>query len=298
VEIRKLFSHEEKRVSQLGILKSAFGKTGHAVTIVGLGGEGVLRTYGQEKAAVEVIEESLSQGIMYFDSARAYAGSESYYGLVWPNRPEDRAHIFQTSKSGMRYNKEALNDLDRTLENMGIEHLDLWQIHDVRTRDEFEAIAGPGGALEAFLEAKASGRTRFIGVTGHHDPAILTRAVKEWPVDSVLLPVNPVEASLGGFLDSTLPAAREKGIAVIGMKVLGASHYVTPGAEITAEKLIRFALSQPIALAIVGCSTPEEVRILAGIGRDFTPMSEEEQREIIKVFQPHARNLAYYRGVL
>jgi predicted aldo/keto reductase-like oxidoreductase len=198
----------------------------------------------------------------------------------------------------MRYKDEALNDLDRTLERMGIDYLDLWQIHDIRTRDDVDAIAGPGGALEAFLEAKASGRTRFIGVTGHHDPAILTHAVKEWPVDSVLLPVNPVEAFLGGFLDSTLVAALEKGIAVIGMKALGASHYVSPGMGITAERLLRFALSQPITLAIVGCSTPEEVRTLAGIGRDFVPMAQEEQREIVDVFLPHAKNVAYYRGVL
>ena len=280
------------------ILKRPFGKTGKEVTIVGLGGEGILRTYGQEQAAVEVIAQAVSRGITYFDSARAYAGSETYYGLIWPNRPEDRARVFQTSKSAERYRDGARADLERTLSNMGIEKLDLWQIHDVRTLDDFRAIAGPGGALEAFLEAKAAGKTSFIGVTGHHDPAILTRAVQEWPVDSVLIPVNPVEAVLGGFLDSTLRAANEKGVAVIGMKILGASHYVSPGAGITAEILMRFALSQPITLGIVGCSTPEEVKILAEIGRDFNPLTREEQRGLIDAFRSYARNLAYYRGVL
>jgi predicted aldo/keto reductase-like oxidoreductase len=196
----------------------------------------------------------------------------------------------------MRDRKGALSDLHATLTNTGLEYLDLWQIHDVRTKDDFEAIARPGGALEAFVKAKAEGKVRLIGVTGHHDPAILTRAVKEWPVDCVLMPVNPVEGILGGFLDTTMPAAGEKGIAVIGMKVLGASHYLFPDAEITPEVLIRYALSHPVTLAVVGCSSIQEVRTLAHVGRNFTPMSPDNMRRMEEFFAPHARKLAFHRG--
>jgi predicted aldo/keto reductase-like oxidoreductase len=280
------------------ILLKQFGVSGEQVTVVGLGGEGVLRTHGREKEAVCVIEEALDQGITYFDSARAYAGSEKYYGLVWPKRPADRAGIFQTSKSAMRTRDEALADLENTLTNLGIDSLDLWQIHDVRTEADLKMIVKPRGALEAFLEAKQQGMTRFIGITGHHDPAILTQAIKELPVDAVLMPVNPVEGYLGGFLTHTLPEALKKGIAVIGMKTLGASHYLLPEAGMTPELLIRFALSYPITLAIVGCSTPGEVKTLASAGRDFKPMSESERQKIIDFFAPHARQLAYYRGVI
>jgi aryl-alcohol dehydrogenase-like predicted oxidoreductase len=275
-----------------------FGKTGRKVTIVGLGGEGVLRTFEKEDAATDLINEAVSQGITYFDSARAYSGSEKYYGRIWSKHPEVRERIFQTSKSAMRHKKDALADLDRTLANMGVDHLDLWQIHDIRTENDIEVISGPGGALEGFIEAKASGKIRFIGVTGHHDPTVLTRAVKEWPVDSVLMPINPVEAVLGGFMDDTLQAAKEKGLAVIAMKVLGASYYLSPEAGVTAQSLIRFALSQPVSLAIVGCSSPEEVKTLADAGRDFHPMAEEEQHKLRDLFQPHAGRLAYYRGVI
>jgi aryl-alcohol dehydrogenase-like predicted oxidoreductase len=279
------------------MLKRAFGNTGQKVTVVGLGGEGILRTWGQEKAAEAVILAAIRQGIGYFDSARAYAGSETYYGRVWPDRSEDRARVFQTSKSAMRKKEDALADLERTLENLGIEQLDLWQIHDVRTESDLVAIGSKGGALDAFLEAKDRGKVRFIGVTGHHDPAILTRAVREWPVDSVLLPVNPVEAALGGFLDTTIPAAREKGVAVIGMKVLGASYYLSEETGISPELLIRFALSQSISVAIVGCSSPEEVNTLAETGRQFRPLSAEEQKRLVDLFRPQAGRLAYYRGV-
>ena len=119
--------------------------------------------------------------------------------------------VFQASKSAVRGKAGALAELDQTLKRLQTDYLDLWQIHDIRTPEDIEMIGGPGGALEAFVEAKASGRVRFIGVTGHRQPEILTRAVEDWPVDAVMMPVNPVEGVLGGFLTSTLPAAREKG---------------------------------------------------------------------------------------
>ena len=287
-----------QEVEEKSIGVSLFAPTGPEVSMVGLGGEGILRTYGREKGAQAVIEEAIAQGITYFDSARVYAGSESYYGLVWGRSSVPRARIFQASKSASRGRQEALADLERTISTMGVDHLDLWQIHDVRTKKELKKIAGPGGALEAFLKAKEAGKTRYIGVTGHHDPNVLTTAVVEWPVDSVMLPVNPVEGALGGFLDKTLPAALKKGIAVIGMKILGASDYVFPDEGITPEMLIRYALSQNITVAIVGCSTPAHVRTLARIGRDFEPMSAEEQRELVSWFKPHASRFAYYRGVI
>ena len=276
----------------------AFGKTGGAVTLTGLGGEGILRTYGQEDKTWGVIREAVAQGISYFDCARAYAGSETYYGQVWSRHPEDRARIFQAGKSAARSKNGALADLDQTLRNMDIDYLDLWQIHDVRTEEDLEMISRPGGALEGFMEAKTNGKTRFIGVTGHHDPKILEKAIREWPVDSVMMPVNPVEAALGGFMDSALPAALGKGIAVIGMKVLGASHYILPDAGVTPEMLTRFALSQPITVAIIGCSNLSHVRTLAETGRSFTPLSPDEQQAIVGLFHPYARRLAFYRGPL
>jgi aryl-alcohol dehydrogenase-like predicted oxidoreductase len=283
-------------MNRKGIRTKTFGRDGPSVTAVGLGGEGILRTYGKTEAARAVIREALEQGITYFDSAQAYAGSQEYYGTIWSQHPELRNGVFQASKSASRHREGALADLEDTLAKMGFDRLDLWQIHDVRTERDLEVISGPGGALEAFLEAKASGKVRFIGVTGHQDPVILTRAVEEWPVDSVMMPVNPAEGALPGFLDTTLPLAKEKGIAVIGMKILGQSHYLQPESGLTADLLMRYALSQDIDVAIVGCSTPEEVRTLARVGRDSLPMSEEEQRGLVDAFRPHARRLAFYRG--
>jgi len=265
---------------------------------VGLGGEGILRTHGLTEKAREVIQAAIDNGISYFDSARVYNDSEVYYGSVWSELAEARTNIFQTSKSAKRDRAGALADLEETLVRLCVDYLDLWQIHDVRTDEDVALIEGPGGALEAFVEAKASGKVRYIGVTGHHDPDVLTKAVRNWPMDAVMLPVNPVEEVLGGFLTSTLPEAKAKSIAVIGMKIMGASHYVHLKHGITPELLIRYALSRGVTVAIVGCSDPEEVKTLADTGREFEPLSDSDISLLAKAFEPHARRLAFYRGVI
>ena len=243
-----------------------------------------------------MIKEAALQGITYFDSAKAYAGSEGYYGEFWREHLSLRSRIFQTSKSAARSKDEATRELSQSLTNMGLHHLDLWQIHDIRTREDIERIEGPNGALEAFVEARDAGLVRFVGVTGHYNPEILLHAVKNWPVDAVLMPVNPAEAVLGGFLNDVMAAASDRGLAIIGMKVLGGSHYISTEAGITPELLIRFALSKGITLAIVGCSSPREVQALARAGREFEPLTPEEEMRLVDEFRPRARRLAFYRG--
>jgi aryl-alcohol dehydrogenase-like predicted oxidoreductase len=265
---------------------------------IGLGGEGVLRTEGRDPEARAMLEAAYESGIRYFDSAPAYADSERYYGRFWAQHPDRMALVFQTSKSAHRDAKGASADLTRTLFRLGRDHIDLWQIHDIRDINDIRTIEGPGGALEIFYQARETGTARGIGVTGHHDPSILLHAVKNWDIDSVLLPVNPVEAVIGGFIDQVIPAARELGIGVVGMKTLGAGNYIQPGSGLLPSSLIQFALAQDVDLVIVGCSTPEEAWFLARMGEDSIPMNEEEQAHVVETVRPFAARLAYYRGVI
>ena len=274
------------------------GRTERTVTRVGLGGEGVLRTHGRAEDAGAGIQEAMRQGITYWDSARAYAGSEGYYGTCWKEFPEKRTSIFQTSKSAERDRKGAIADLARSLSLLQTSYLDLWQMHDLRSMEEIRFMERPGGALEAFIEAREQGTVRFIGATGHQDPSVLTYVVEEWPVDTNLLPVNPVEGIIGGFLDETLNAAQKRGLGVIGMKVLGAGQFLFPEAGITAEILLRYALSQRVNVVIAGCSTSNEVETLARIGREDRILFPSEQDALLDQFRPYADRLAYYRGVI
>jgi aryl-alcohol dehydrogenase-like predicted oxidoreductase len=245
-----------------------------------------------------MLSRAYESGIRYFDSAPAYAGSERYLGGFFTKHPAWKTDTFQTSKSAIRDKAGASAQLSRTLDNLGRDHLGLWQIHDMRDPADIRQIEGPEGALRAFIEARESGMVKGIGVTGHHDPDILLHAVSTWDVDAVLLPVNPVEAVIGGFLDHVIPAARERGIGVIGMKTLGAGNFIFPDAGILPETLVNFALAQDVDLVIVGCTTPDEAEQLARIGRNKAPMSDDEQARLIATFRPYAERLAFYRGVI
>jgi len=269
------------------------GRTGHPATILGLGGEGVLRTYDFEADAQAVINAALEAGIRYFESARAYSGSEAYLGRGLKGH---RDQIFLTSKSHGRTSKEAMAHLSVTLKNLDTDHLDLWQVHDVRTLAEVEALGAPGGAYEAFRQAKEKGWARFIGVTGHHDPAVLRRALDLYEFDTVLLPINPAEPQQASFLPLAAEALA-RGLGVIGMKVLcrGQLPRMAEDPEAMAWELVAYALSQSVSLVVIGADNPEQVRLLAAAARDFAPMTPEEQRSLEEAVAPHAGQLMYYK---
>ncbi|MDD1677133.1 MAG: aldo/keto reductase [Methanomicrobiales archaeon] len=265
---------------------------------IGLGGEGVLRTEGKEREARAMLMAAYESGIRYFDSAPAYAGSEGYLGQFWADQPERKDHTFQASKSAKRDANGASEDLARSLSRLHRDHLDLWQIHDLRTMGDIRQLERPGGALREFYQARENGTVRGIGATGHYDPAVLLHAVTHWDIDSVLLPVNPVEAAVGGFIDRVITAARDRDIGVIGMKVLGAGNYLFPESGLSPESLIHFALSRDVDLVIVGCSNPAETRTLAQMADRPASMDEGEQARLIETVRPYADRLAYYRGVI
>jgi len=276
----------------MGLPKRLLGTTGQEVTALGLGGEGVLRSFGREKEAYALINRALDLGITYCESARAYAGSEGYYGKALRER---RGEIFLTSKSHARDRKGALAHLHETLANMQTDHLDLWQVHDVREAGEIEEIFGPGGAIEAFAEARAQGKTRFVGVTGHHDPAILRRCIERFAFDTVLLPVNPAEPHHASFLAGVVPAAQAKGLGVVGMKVYlhGLAARLPGHADV--ERFLRFALSQPVATVVIGCDDLRQLEQNAAFARDFTPMTATEQQALVREVAPFARELLFYK---
>jgi aryl-alcohol dehydrogenase-like predicted oxidoreductase len=268
------------------------GKTDVQTTILGLGGEGVLRTTGHRKEACRVINRALDLGITYCESARAYAGSEEYYGLALRERRKD---IFLTSKSHARDKKGAEAHLATTLRNMKTDYLDLWQVHDVRTEEEMREIFGPAGVIEAFAAAREQGLVRFVGVTGHHDPQITLRCLDLFPFDTVLLPVNPAEALSEGFVKTVIPAATRKGMGVIGMKVYfrglaGRLPWYTG-----MEPFFRFALSQAITLAVIGADTVEQLEENVTFARTYTAMTPDEQAALVQAVSPYARDLMYYK---
>jgi aryl-alcohol dehydrogenase-like predicted oxidoreductase len=276
----------------MSIPMRALGKTGVHVTIFGLGGEGVLRTYGHEREASALIHRAIDLGVTYLESARAYSGSESYYGLALGGR---RNRIFLTSKSHARDKRGALDHLQETLGNMNTDYLDLWQVHDVRTEADIAQIFGPNGAIEAFAEAKRKGQTRFVGVTGHHDPYILRKCLEMYDFDTVLMPVNPGEPAYASFIEVVMPLAKDKGMGIIGMKVYFRGMAARVPGFVSMAPYFRYALSRPVSAVVIGCDSIAQLEENVRFAETFEPMSDDETEELVAHSAPYARQLMYYK---
>ncbi|MGQ9636176.1 MAG: aldo/keto reductase [Thermodesulfobacteriota bacterium] len=275
--------------------KRNLGRTGEQISIIGLGGEGLLRTYGKDEDAERLIRKAMDFGINYFESARAYAGSESYYGRILQEVRERRKEIFLASKSHERTGDGALRHLETTLKNIKTEYLDFWMIHDVRTPKDLDQIFGQKGAIKAFEVAKRNKLVRFIGISAHRNPTVLSRAIDLFPFDVILMPVNPAEPHYGSFLDEVLPKAIEKEMGILGMKILSRGVSVKIFGVESVEGFIRYALSQPISAAVIGCENIEQLEMNVRIVQSFQTMSIQEQNILIQKVKSYSRELMYYK---
>lgn len=278
----------------MDVMARTLGSTGIAVEAVSLGGEGILRTHGREREAVVMIHEALREGVRYCDTAPAYDGSQEYYGAAFRSMQGARDSVFLASKTHERRKIAALSLLEGSLRAIGTDHVDLWQMHDLRTKSDLEGIFAPNGAIEAAEHAKKAGKIRFVGLTGHHDPDILIEAMERYDFDSVLLPINPADPARLPFLTTAIPLARKKGMGVVGMKVMAAGRLPGEGAA-TAEECIRYAMAHADTL-IIGCSSAGEVRENLRIGRTTTPMTAEEQRALESRIAKKAARYAYFKA--
>jgi aryl-alcohol dehydrogenase-like predicted oxidoreductase len=270
------------------------GRTGAMVEPVSLGGEGILRTHGRSEHAVPMLLEALREGVRYCDTAPAYDESQDYYGEAFAKMPGARDGVFLASKTHERTRNGALALLGGSLRKLGTDRLDLWQMHDLRTKRDLDAMFARGGAIEAAEEAKKAGKVRFVGLTGHQDPAILLAAMDRYAFDSVLLPINPSDPARLPFITTVIPEARRQGMGVVGMKVLAAGRLVVEGAA-TAEECIRYAMAHADTL-IIGCSSPAEVRANLQIGRTAAPMTAAEQKALESRIAPKASRYAYFKA--
>src|SRR5262249_28374137 len=139
-----------------------------------------------------------------------------YYGAALGER---RAEVFLACKTHDRTRDGSLRLLDDSLRRLTTDHLDLWQLHDLRTAEDLQRIFARGGAMEALLRAREDRRVRFLGITGHHDPAILLEAMRRFAFDTVLVALNAADVHRLPFLATVLPEARRQQMGVIAMKV-------------------------------------------------------------------------------
>lgn len=272
--------------------KRPLGSTKERVSILGFGGEGILRSWGHQKEAVTLVRAALDAGITYFDTAPAYSGSQDYYGAALGER---RKEIFLASKTHDRTRDGSLKLLDKSLARLKTDHLDLWQLHDLRDQSDLDAIFGKNGAIHALKEAKADGRIKYFGVTGHHDPIILAEALKRFSFHTVLMAVNAADRARASFIEQVLPVAKSRGTAVIGMKVIAKGRLLKPNGPLSLQQAIGYVLSLPITTAIIGFSTIEELSAAVHIAGNFQMYSSTELTKLESIVRPHADNASWFK---
>ena len=184
------------------------GRTGYRVGILSLGGQATLEIPGKEAESEAIINRAIDLGVNYIDSAAGYGKgtSEKHIGRVLKTR---RKEVWVTSKTADRTYDGSMRLLDSTLSNMQTDHLDLWQIHNLQTREQLEQIFAPDGAIKALQRAREQGMANFLGVTGHYEPNVLVEAIKRFPFDTILMAINAADRHYLSFIEHLLPLAQQ-----------------------------------------------------------------------------------------
>jgi aryl-alcohol dehydrogenase-like predicted oxidoreductase len=259
-----------------------FGRhTDVKVSALGLGGHH-LGALDDEKIAIQIVHEAIDGGVTFFDNCWEYhrGKTEDWMGRALKGR-RDRVFLMTKVCTHGRDQDLAIRMLEQSLNRLQTDHLDLWQIHGVSFDNDPELFIRPNGAAEALRKAKQQGKVRFVGFTGHKDPAIHMKMLQTgFPFDSVQMPLNAFDANFRSFEKTVLPELNRRGIAALGMKpICGHGEPVEKGV-LTAEEALRYAMSLPVTTTISGADNIDVIRQNLKVAQAFQPMSEGEMQAL------------------
>lgn len=293
--------------NNFALSKRRLGRTDLYLSIIGFPGLALIR-YSQAEVDRE-IRAVLDEGVNHFDVAPAYGDAEIKMGIAFRGINRDRYIL--SCKSRLRDAKGVEQELHRSLERLGTDYFDLYQIHSLRRIEEVKEICGVNGALEAITKAKDAGKIRYIGFSAHTVEAAMA-ALEIFPFDSVMFPINFIEIYRIGFGMQVLELAKKKGSGVIAIKPVAAGAW-KPGQQRTRkhwypcfesereiELALKFALSlEPVTNAIpisffdicrkcisiakrYDKITPEEIKILQRMAQDYLSLFAAEELDLVQ----------------
>jgi predicted aldo/keto reductase-like oxidoreductase len=268
------------------IQKRLLGKTGEHLSIIGFGG--ILVSGVEQSEANAIVREAIDRGINYFDVAPSYGDAEEHLG---PALEEFRKDVFLACKTTERQKEGAVAELHESLRKLRTDHFDLYQLHGMTTREDFEQVFAPGGAIEAFIEAREEGLIRYIGFSAH-SAEIALALMDRFDFDTVLFPLNWVNYLNANFGPQVVAKAKSQNMGILALKAMARTQWAE-GQERTyskcwyepvtdpveSELAIRFTLSEPITAAV----TPGHVdlfRRALEVAENFQPLSDSERDEL------------------
>lgn len=271
------------------------GKTGVEVSALALGGViGMQLPPSTDHDPAALAEMALDLGITYFDTAPSYNNgqSETNYGQVLARR---RKEVFLATKTGDRTHDGTLRSIEQSLERLRTDRVDLIQIHGISGDEDLDAWEKPGGVLTALRKLREQKVTRFIGLTGHDSASKLREAIERYEFDTLLTTLNPVSRRQT-YREDLLPVANRKQMGVIAMKVMGGGngclvtgnplkkvlqrYHDETAHQVNAASLIRYTLSLPISVAVIGVASVEQLKANIRAVREATPMTLAKRREL------------------
>ncbi len=265
------------------------GRTGHRSTVAIFGGAS-LGSLKQEKADA-VMEMVLSHGVNHIDVAPSYGDAELRIG---PWMPKERDRFFLGCKTGQRTREDAAAELRRSLERLQTDRFDLHQLHGVSTMEDLDKVTGTGGGLEALIEARDEGLTKFIGITGH-DPAVHLEALRRFDFDTVLFPMNYVQLTNATYrqnAEELLRQCRAKNIGTLIIKSIAKgpwgeqehTHHTwyEPFSDPQAiQECVNFVLSHDVT-GICTTSDANLLRIVLEACENLTPLTEADRDSVVE----------------
>ncbi len=263
------------------IPQRTLGRTEVKISALGLGGHhlGDVKTVDE---TMQVIHGALDAGVTFFDNCWEYYNGETENRLGRGLKGR-RDQVFLMTKvcTHGRSGDLAMRMLEQSLRRLQTDHLDLWQIHAISYDTDPDLAYAKGGVLEAFDKAKQQGKTRFVGFTGHKEPAFHLRMLElGYPFDTVQMPLNPFDATFHSFEQQVLPEVNRRGIGALGMKSMGGTGAAVKKGLVTAEEMLRYAMSLPVATTISGIDSLKVLEQNLRVARGFRPMTASEMQAL------------------
>ena len=292
--LRPLQSMAETVFGKAPMPERSLGRTGHMVRLFSLGGQATLEQPGREDEAHAIINRAIDLGVNYIDTSRIYGRgvSETYIGEVLRSR---RKEVFLATKTRDRSYDGSMQSLEDSLTALQTDRLDLWQLHNVRTQEDLDAIFAHNGAIRALEKARAENIVRFLGITGHHDPFVLKKGIEQYPFDSVLVALNAADRHEDSFIENLLPIAVERGMSIVGMKIPARGKIFRPGGITTMKEAMSYVLTLPVSTVIVGIDTIEQLEENIRLAREFTPLPPEEMKRLEDLTGPYVADASFFK---
>jgi aryl-alcohol dehydrogenase-like predicted oxidoreductase len=262
------------------------GSTGIKVSMLGLGGAHIGdKDKVSESESLRLMRAAIDGGITFFDNCWDYNDGLSEERMGRALRDGYRQRIFLMTKLDGRTKQAATAQLEQSLKRLQTDVIDLVQVHEVIRMTDPDRAFAPGGAIEALQAAKKAGKLRFIGFTGHKDPAIHLAMLKAaqkagFEFDTVQMPLNVMDAHFKSFEQHVLPVLQSRRIGVLGMKSMGSGDILKSGL-VSAEECLRYALSLPTSVVITGIDNQQVLDQDLKLLRDFVPYTPQQTQALL-----------------